>query len=291
MKKGFTLIETIVIICILVILISIAIPVMNSIGDKSSLENIVIEVVNSLKLAKARTIGSEGDSPWGIYFNTTTPYKYIVFQGTNYDSRDTTLDESHALPKNIMFSSLNLDGGVEEIVFDKVTGKTGAFGTVILDYETGTSEPKTVYIENSGNVSNTAFTATDTNRVKDSRHTHFTYTRNINTALENIVLTFEGGLTEKILIANNMAAGQIFWNGSVDVSGETQVIKIHTHSLNDPNTVFCVHRDLRYNTKALDIDIDGDPKYLIASPVLLEFLADDSIVKGGSDFVSDPIQQ
>jgi len=292
MKKGFTLIETIVTVSILVILISIAVPVINNIGEKSSLENIVIEVVNDLKLAKTRTIGSEGNSPWGVYFVTTTPYKYIVFQGVDYDSRDVLFDENHALPRNVIFSSLNLEGGVDEVVFDKITGKTSGFGTITLDFETGDSNLKTVYIESSGNVSNAAPSASDANRVKDSRHTHFTYTRNIDTLLENIVLTFEGGLTEKILILDNMEAGQIFWNGTINISGEDQTIKLHTHSLNVSNTtVFCVHRDLRYNTKSVGIDIDGDPKYMIASPVLLDFLADDSIVKGGSDFVSDPTQQ
>jgi len=292
MNKGFTLIETIAIVSILIILISIAIPVINNIGEQSSLENTVIEVVNDLKLAKTKTIGSEGNSAWGVYFSTTTPHKYIVFKGVDYDARDVSFDEIHALPKNIAFSSLNLEGGIDEIVFDKITGKTSAFGTIVLDFGSGSSDPKTVYIENSGNVSNAAFSVTDTDRVKDSRHTHFTYTRNIDTLTEDIILTFEGGIIETIPITDNITAGQIFWDSAVDVAGEIQTIKIHTHSLNVSNTtVFCVHRDLRYNTKALDIDIDGDPKYMISSPVLLEFAVDNSAVKGGSDFVSDPIQQ
>jgi hypothetical protein len=47
------------------------------------------------------------------------------------------------------------------------------------------------------------------------------------------------------------------WSGSVLVGGEAQVLRAHTHSLTDFDTTLSVHRDRRFNTKAVEISIDG----------------------------------
>jgi hypothetical protein len=66
-------------------------------------------------------------------------------------------------------------------------------------------------------------------------------------------------LTKEIPFADYLKDGQFFWEDEVDVEGEIQKLKIHTHRLNNPDTQFSIHRDQRYNNKALTIDIDDTP--------------------------------
>ena len=82
-----------------------------------------------------------------------------------------------------------------------------------------------------------------------------------------------------------MVSSQFYWEGEVNVNGQNQKIKIHTHRLNDPDTLFSVHRDMRFNDKALKISISGDP-----SGNLIEYSADGLTTTESSVFVSGPLQ-
>ena len=90
---------------------------------------------------------------------------------------------------------------------------------------------------------------------------------------------------KEILIADNLEDNQIYWEGEIDVGGETQKLKIHTHRLNAPDTQFCIHRDRRYNNKALNIDISGDGG---VTPNLIGYNSEGQTTKGSSIFVSEP---
>ncbi|PJB50006.1 MAG: hypothetical protein CO102_02275, partial [Candidatus Brennerbacteria bacterium CG_4_9_14_3_um_filter_43_9] len=62
-------------------------------------------------------------------------------------------------------------------------------------------------------------------------------------------LYFDNATTSQqtIDIATNLSGGQIDWSGTVSINGQDQQIRLHTHGLNDPNTIFCIHRDRRFN--------------------------------------------
>ena len=147
------------------------------------------------------------------------------------------------------------------------------------------AKTKIVYIENSGLVGLTnPAVLSDESRIKDSRHLHVDYGRIIATATESLILTFEGGVTETIVIADNMQNGQIDWEREVMVGGARQKIKIHTHRLNNPDTQFSIHRDRRYNNKSLIIDIGGAPD---PDPgTIADYSADGLIVAKTSNYVT-----
>jgi len=131
-----------------------------------------------------------------------------------------------------------------------------------------------------------------TGLIKDSRHVHFDYNRFIDTLNEKLILTFDSTITKEIIIANYLTGGQIYWEKEVDVGGEIQKLKIHTHRLNDPilGTQFCVHRDRRYNNKVLTITISGDPT---GSPPgeLIKYTTTGDETQGSSSFVEEPQRQ
>ena len=297
MKKnflGFTLIELLVIVGISLILVVLAFPNFCFFGKESDLNNSAEEIINTLRIAQNKTLASEGASQWGVYFETSTsPHQYILFKGRSFATRDTSADETHELPKSIEIYEIDLWGG-NEVVFERVTGNvssTSQFGKVSIRLKMDPTKNKTVYIENSGLVGLiNPSTVSDLERVKDSRHVHFDYSRSISTSTERIILTFtydSSTTTEEIIIADNIKDNQIYWEGEVNVGGEIQKLKIHSHRLNDPisGTQFCIHRDRRYNSKALKVEISGDTGDLI------KYDQDGQTTKGNSIYVSEPVWQ
>jgi len=293
---GFTLVEVLTIVGILIVLTGMAVPAFRFFGRESDLNNSAEEIINTLRLAQNKTLASEGASQWGVYFSTTTtPHQYILFEGSSFASRATSSDEVHQLSKSIEIYEIDLWGG-NEVVFEKVTGYTSSTsqtGKVSIRLKDEPSKTKTIYVENSGLISLTSPSIlSDQNRLKDSRHVHFDYTnRQISTSTEKIILTFTydtSSTTKEIIIADNIKDNQIYWEGEVNVDGEIQKLKIHTHKLNDPATgsQFCIHRDRRYNTKAITIEISGD-----SSGNLISYDAAGQTIKGNSIYVSEPIWQ
>ena len=263
MHRAFTLIELLIIIGIVAVLAALATPALHSFQSASDLENSAEEVSNALRLAHQKTISSDGDSSWGIYFSTTSS-QYVLFKGADYSSRDVAVDKVHDVPSFVSISNINLGGGLEE-VFNKVSGAAKQQGSISLILTADPSKTKTIYIEESGQVGfSSPITPSDINRIKDSRHVQVDYSRNISTSTESLILTFFYDIStqvETIAIAD--------WEGEFDVGGQIQKIKIHTHRLNQPDTQFSVHRDIRYNTRALKIKLSGD-----SSGNFIEYSAD-----------------
>jgi len=257
-KKGFSLIEILVVLGILAILGLISVSFFVFLQKESRLSNVSEEIISVLKVAQSKTLSSQEDSQYGVYFNTAvSPHQYILFKGSSYPSRDTAFDEIHLVPDITEFFQINT-GGNNEIVFDRLTGSTENSGNISLRLAEDVSQTKIIYITNSGAIGYEAAVIPSDTRSKDSRHTNFNYNRAIAIDTENIVLTFDNSVIKEIPIIQNLSGSQFYWEGSVNVNGSDQVIKIHSHRLNDPDTQFCVHRDLRFNNKALEVTISGD---------------------------------
>lgn len=288
---GFTVVELMVVMGIIAIIAILLIPALHDFQMRADLENSAEEIVNTLRLAQQKTISSEGASSWGVYFSTSTPpHQYTLFRGANYSSRTTSSDEIHNISGTVLIFTIGLGGG-QEAIFDRISGVSQQSGSITLVSRADNSKTKTIYIESSGRIGLTSPAVIyDLNRLKDSRHIHFDYSRYIATSTESLVLTFSYDSftqTETIVIANNLNNGQINWSGQINVNGQIQQLKIHTHRFNDPilGTQFSIHRDRRYNTRALKIDINDTPDP--DSGTLIEYSADGLNIVNTSTYVQN----
>ncbi len=266
-KQGFTLTELLVTMGVLAILIALSAPAFRTFQNESDLQNATEEIRDVLQLAQSRTLASENESQYGVYFTTgVSPHQYIFFQGSGYASRDPAQDQVFTLPSSVEFVSFDFEvSGGQEVVFNRLTGTTGDAGNMVLRLRDDASRTQTLYVESLGNVElDSSVAASDADRDKDTRHVHIDYdsiARPINTATESIRLDFSpSAVTKDIPIAGYMNGGQIAWGGTIDVGGELQTLDIRTHQLNHAalGTQFSIRRDLRFNTKHLTITLSGD---------------------------------
>ncbi len=286
--KGFTTTELIVVIALALLFAALAIPAFRVAQKNSELEDASQLLQSVLRLAQSRTLASEGASQYGVFFDTTTsPDQYVLFKGSSYATRDISADEAHVLPQGVEISAVTMPGS--EVVFVRLTGTVLGSGSVTLRLLSDPTKQETVYVSSSGAIQKTSsFMPSDAARVKDSRHVHQDYTgRTINTATERLRLIF-GSTTYEIVIADNLLAGQISWQGNILVDGETQTLQVQTHRLNDLvlGTQFSIVRDKSKNTKALTIEISGD-----STGDLIRYDAAGATTKGSSVYVSIPLWQ
>jgi len=284
--KGFTLIEILVTLSLLVLLLLLAVPAFHRLSRTSKLEQGVQTVVSALQTARQHTLASADDSRWGAYFSTSSR-RIIAFKGSDFASRATSADRVFGLPEGLDFRQVNFVSN-NEVVFARINSRTGSAGSTTLVSVGDPDRQRSVYLDSSGQVSLEPISqATESGRVTDARHIHFNYTRMISTSTEELILEFPGGVTKQVAIADNWSGGNFDWAGSVPVGGSDQKLRIRTLKVNDADTVFCIHRDARYNNKSLDVSISGDPA---VAPDLIGYSADNfSVTAGNSIHVSSPV--
>lgn len=282
--KGFTLIEILVVIAVIFILSGIVFSSYSSFRIQTEVNSSAQEVLNFLRLAQSKTVASESADNYGVHFEQT---KIVLFKGTVYNALDPNNKTYDFSEVEIIPGEIILNGGGNEVIFGRITGQTTNYGTVKIQSKKDNSKFLFVKIESSGEASikGTDISFLDS-RLTDSRHIHFSYSRNIDIANETITLTFDNPLTvQNIKISDYLTAGQIDWQGEIAVGADQQIIHLHSHRLNNPDTLFCVHRDIRYNNKALTITISGEAGSLISYDISNEES------QGTSVFVGVPERQ
>jgi prepilin-type N-terminal cleavage/methylation domain-containing protein len=256
-KEGFTLIELLVVISILSVLMLITFASFRLFSGQVTLDTTSQQILSTLELARTRTLASKDESQHGVHFETT---KYVLFKGSTYSDSDPENKEYNLSSSEIY--EINLSGG-DDVVFTRVRGTTINNGSIKVRLTADTSKTKTILVNSSGSVSlQETVTPTDT-RVTDSRHLHLDLGWSI---LNSTTLTFvfsdspNPDVQEDIPMAGFFDAGktEFDWEGTVDVNGSDQTLRVHTHYLDATDTTLSVHRDGQRNDKAVKISIDGN---------------------------------
>jgi prepilin-type N-terminal cleavage/methylation domain-containing protein len=125
-KKGFTLVEIMLVIGLIAAITSISFPAYRNYLIKNSLEMATMNSANFIRKAQILSMIGENDSRWGVYL---TNEEIILYQGDSYTTRDPEYDEIFTNPESIQIS------GDTEINFEILTGNLDSNKTIIFSGE------------------------------------------------------------------------------------------------------------------------------------------------------------
>jgi prepilin-type N-terminal cleavage/methylation domain-containing protein len=124
-ERGFTLIETILVSALIAIIAATAFIVAPTMASQVRLGLAADTVALALQQARAYSVAMVNDSNWGVHVLADS---VVVFKGSDYGGRDTTLDSTFELPVSVNISP------DDEMIFQKGSGLPLRDYTALLGY-------------------------------------------------------------------------------------------------------------------------------------------------------------
>jgi len=255
-NTGFTLVEVLVVIGVISILLSMSIAGFRLFEGKTELKSHAQNILTILELARTKTLASEDASQFGVRFEQN---RYTLFKGDTYQEEGED-NKVYQLPGRLKINGINLTDEDDSVVFQRISGRVVSNGTIEL-ITIAQPATTTISIHPSGQIEieATSSECCVENRLADSRHIHLDLGWSIQNA-ETLTLYFSD---TPIVITNidmvdyfNIDQTSFDWSGSINVNGEGQELHIHTHFLDEFETILCIHRNGDENNKPLQILID-----------------------------------
>ncbi|PIP87405.1 hypothetical protein COW81_00455 [Candidatus Campbellbacteria bacterium CG22_combo_CG10-13_8_21_14_all_36_13] len=151
MRGGFALIEVIVVLAILGILAGITTVSFSKFRNTDVLEGNVSSVLSMYAKARENTVSSLENSKYGVYATTT---KFVIFKGDIY-SEGASGNEEFVLEGGVVLKDINIFGGGQSVVFERLTGKTLNYGFITIGISSDPTKDLDIIIEKTGLVRKT----------------------------------------------------------------------------------------------------------------------------------------
>jgi prepilin-type N-terminal cleavage/methylation domain-containing protein len=149
-ERGFTLVEMLIVIAIVFVLLTATMSLQGNYGVSSQLFSANIQVLQTVRLAREKSIGSLNNSEYGVFFenNVNTNDRVVLYQGTSYALRDPLYDRATVFPKVISLASTFSNN---DLNFSKGLGVPNDTGTITITHDAGVSE--VLFVDSLGAVS------------------------------------------------------------------------------------------------------------------------------------------
>ncbi len=144
--RGVTALELLIVIAILGVLVSVVVPSFLNFRRSSILNTETLQMVTLINKARLSSISSKGDQQYGVHFEAT---KIVFFQGTTYVAGAGT-NEEHVFDQALTLTSIIVNGGGSDTVFQKITGSTAQNATTTLRVVGSTTASSTIVVRPTG---------------------------------------------------------------------------------------------------------------------------------------------
>lgn len=145
-QKGFSLIEMIIVVSIFVLLVAGSVVAFSRFGEKQIIKSTVSEVLSELDEARSLTLASYDNTVYGVHIESD---KITFFKGSTYSPSDPDNNITE-LSEKVSISNISLFGGGDDVIFQRLTGKTDQYGTLTISLVSDPTETKTITIQESG---------------------------------------------------------------------------------------------------------------------------------------------
>jgi len=245
-NKGFTLIEVLIVVLVVLAILSIAITSGRNFNDSVNLENTAKGINSKIKLAKSRSISALNGTNHSIHFEAD---KVTVFEGSTFNASAST-NEVFIFSDNIEIDiPTGLSGG-DDLIFDRLVGSTSNAGSIDIGAISDPSKTKQIIVNSDGQTSLNSFQTSIEPLIMNARHVHFHLGWDIKNATTLSLEWVDPDnfdshiITEDIDVASHLNGDQtVFdWTGTVTVQSVGQEIRIHSW-LDGGFTVLCIIRE------------------------------------------------
>lgn len=144
--RGFSLAETLVVLAIASFVTIIVASVFSNTASREALNKQTAIVVSLLETARGSTLSGRNASVYGVHFESA---KVVLFVGTTYNASNSS-NITETLNPHTQISEISLAGGGSEIIFNRLTGETGQFGTVKISLTASSTQLKTITVFQTG---------------------------------------------------------------------------------------------------------------------------------------------
>lgn len=145
-RKGFTLVEFLITLSILVVLTTIIFIPMSALRNSKALQITAEDILSLLDEARSGTLSAKDSYAYGTHFESS---RVVLFRGTAYSSSDPS-NKTVDIDGAVEISNISLAGGGQDALFQRLTGKTSQSGTITIRLKSDISKTKTILIEASG---------------------------------------------------------------------------------------------------------------------------------------------
>lgn len=141
-KRGYTVVELVLVIGILAILIAASVPAFTSFTSRYQADTQSQDLAQLLRIAQNKSMVSEDDSQFGVHLVTGDGGSFTLFKGSTYAGRDLSFDEEvHTLPNGTSLTD-TITG--DDVIFTKVEGSTVNTGVITITQGAGGSHTVTI---------------------------------------------------------------------------------------------------------------------------------------------------
>ncbi len=141
MKRGFTLLEILIVLAILGILCGLSVAAFVNLKNAQTLDRDTDLVVESLRQARSQTLTAVNDTNYGIHFSSN---QFTLFAGSTYDPNASTNKVFNLNGSKIIVGQPGFVGF--NVVFGRLSGETDQqTGQIMIQSPSGTSRIITLY--------------------------------------------------------------------------------------------------------------------------------------------------
>ncbi len=143
-QRGFTLVEILVAVAILVIITTFSVTAFRNIYLRSAERIAGAEIADALREARTNSIGSKGNAIYGVHISTSTVTRFV---GSTYVAGNAS-NTVYSFDGGALATGTLVTSGTS-ITFSRLTGTPSATGTIYVVDMDGTSTT-TITIESTG---------------------------------------------------------------------------------------------------------------------------------------------